>query len=46
VRELQADLAKRMGARAGEPAAKPAPAAEPRPAGARARTPSDRWTGF
>jgi methyl-accepting chemotaxis protein len=45
VRELQADLAKRMGARAGEPAAKPAPAAEPRPAAA-PRAAADRWKGF
>jgi methyl-accepting chemotaxis protein len=44
VRELQADLAKRMSARPAEPAAKPAPAAEPRtPA---PRTAADRWKGF
>jgi hypothetical protein len=35
-----------MGARAGEPAAKPALAAEQRPAVGRSRTPSDRWKGF
>jgi methyl-accepting chemotaxis protein len=45
VRDLQADLARRMGPRAGEPAAKPAPA-EPRPVGGKPRTSSDRWKGF
>ena len=44
VRELQADLAKRMSARPAEPAAKPAPA-EPRPA-VPPRAAADRWKGF
>jgi hypothetical protein len=46
VRELQADLAKRVDGSPREPAAKPAAAAEPRPAGGRSRAPSDRWKGF
>jgi methyl-accepting chemotaxis protein len=46
VRDLQADLAKRMGARANEPGAKPAPETGHRPAGSKSRTTSDRWKGF
>ena len=45
VRELQADLAKRVATRPAEPAAKPAPA-EPRAAVGKSRTPPERWKGF
>jgi len=46
VRDLQADLAKRIAARAGELAAKPVREAETRPADGRSRTASERWKGF
>jgi hypothetical protein len=41
VRDLQADLAKRLAA-----AAKLGPPAEPRPAAPPSRTATDRWKGF
>jgi hypothetical protein len=45
VRELQADLAKRIGARAAESVAKAASGTERRPAGP-PRAAGDRWEGF
>jgi methyl-accepting chemotaxis protein len=44
VRELQADLAKRVATRPAEPTTRPA--AEPRPAVGKSRTPPERWKGF
>ncbi|HET6278019.1 MAG TPA: methyl-accepting chemotaxis protein [Candidatus Polarisedimenticolia bacterium] len=46
VRDLQADLARRVGAPAGEPTAKPAMPLEQRSDGGKARPASDRWKGF